>query len=185
MSQPSCTVRNADGDDTRRRAVKLGELLVPRKFRFDDAFTFVRDTLNQLGQTMIALRTDDEIDRWLPRRDLGPLGLRHAARNGDDRVLAVPAARVLDVANAAQIRIDLLCCLLADVAGIEDHEIGGLEFGRLGVPLARQRFGHALAVVDVHLASERLQIETFANGVIHVVRPYPGCALSRQGMRIA
>ena len=162
-----------------------GEFLVPRKFSFDDAFALVRNALNELGQTMIALRADDEIDRRLTRRDLRALSLRDTARNRDDCVFAVPASRILDVADAAQIRIDFLSRLLADMAGVEDHEICGFELGRLGVSLTRQRFGHALAVVDVHLASERLQIETFANGVIHVVRPYLSCLLSRQAMRIA
>ena len=114
-----------------------GELLVPRKFSFYDAFALVRDALNELGQTMIALRADDEIDRRLPRRDLRPLGLRNTARNRDHRVFAVLASRVFDVADAAQIRVNFFRRLLADVAGIEDHEIGGFELCRLGVSLTR------------------------------------------------
>ena len=82
---------------------------------------------NELGQSMIALRSDDEIDGRRAAHDLGALGLRHAADDGDHRLVAGGGALVLQVADAAEIGIDLLRRLLADVAGVENDEIGVLD----------------------------------------------------------
>ena len=46
---------------------------------------------DELGQAMIALRSDDEIDDGRARDDLGAFGLRDAADDGDQRL--APAAR--------------------------------------------------------------------------------------------
>jgi hypothetical protein len=49
--------------------------------------------------------------------------------------------------------IDLFGRLLADMAGVEDHQVGVFRRrGRL-VAFRGQQIGHALAVVDVHLAA--------------------------------
>src|SRR3546814_19033438 len=52
--------------------------------------------------------------------------------------------------------IDLFRRLLADVAGVEHDEIGVLALGCGHDALLGQQLGHALAVIDVHLAAEAL-----------------------------
>src|SRR5262249_54293791 len=55
--------------------------------------------------------------------------------------------------------IDLFGGLLADVAGVEQDDVGFLHPHRLGAPRGTQKLAHALAVVDVHLAAERLDVD--------------------------
>ena len=111
---------------------------------------------HQLAQPMIALRPHHEIHRRRATQDLRALGLGHAARNRDDRALARPRPLRLHLADAPEVRIDLLGRLLADMAGVEDDDIGVLGRIRHGEAVASQQLGHALGVVDVHLAAERL-----------------------------
>ena len=76
---------------------------------------------------MIALRPDHEIDDRRAAHDFGALGLGHAAGHRDDRLLALrSAAALLHQADAAEIGIDLLGRLLADVAGVEEDDVGVL-----------------------------------------------------------
>ena len=61
------------------------------------------------------------------RADLGALGLRHAAGDRDQHVAPLARRLFLDTAHAAELGIDLLRRLLADVAGVEDDQIGVLR----------------------------------------------------------
>ena len=56
-------------------------------------------------------------------------------------------------AEPAEFGIHLLGSLLADVAGVEDDEIGIVDAGGLDKALASQRVHHALRIVDVHLTA--------------------------------
>ena len=110
-------------------------------------------------EAMIALRPDHDIDGPRARHDLGPLGLRDAAGDGNQRVAALSLSLFLGKPGAAELRIDLLRRLLPDVAGIENDEIGfGLILGQ-DIACRLERFGHALGVVGVHLAAEGLDME--------------------------
>ena len=62
----------------------------------------------------------------------------------------------------AEFRVDLLGGFLPDVAGVEDHEVRIVH--RLGhvVTGRRERFGHALGIIRIHLAAEGLDVELFA-----------------------
>ena len=42
------------------------------------------------------------------------------------------------------------------MARIQDHQIGVFDRGRLGVAFPAEKIGHALSVVHIHLAAERL-----------------------------
>ena len=64
------------------------ELVLERKFGVDDAARSRRR--EEVGQAMIVLRPDDEIDRGLAAQDLAPFGLGDAA--GDDERRLPPAA---------------------------------------------------------------------------------------------
>ena len=60
------------------------------------------------------------------------------------------------MADAAEIGIDLLGGLLADMTGVEENDVGCLHRRRLGETVGAQQLRHALAIVDVHLAAKRL-----------------------------
>ena len=108
---------------------------------------------HHIGQPVIGLGTDDEIDNGRPAQYLLALSLCDAAGNADQRLAALSLALGLDAADAAKLGIDLLGRLFANMAGVEKNEIGVLH--RLGsdITLGGQRIGHALAVIDVHLAA--------------------------------
>ncbi len=107
----------------------------------------------QFRQVMIALRADHDVNHGCPVDDLLALSLRHTAGDGD--VHAAPLARgfVFCGAEPTEFGIHLLGSLLADVAGVEDDEIGLLDTGGLDKALASQRVHHALRIVDVHLTA--------------------------------
>ena len=56
---------------------------------------------------MIALRTDDDIDRRLAAQDLRPLGLGDTAGDDQRRPAARPAAFFLELTQLAEFGIDL------------------------------------------------------------------------------
>ena len=82
------------------------------------------DALQGFGQAVIGLRADDEIDGRCPAQDLVALGLGDAAGDADHHFAAFAGLLLLQVAQTAERRIDLFGRLLADVAGVEDDEIG-------------------------------------------------------------
>src|SRR5262249_5356498 len=139
------------------------ELILDRKFGVDDrALTF--GTGEQTGQAMIALRADDEIDRRRAPDDLLTFGLGDAARNGDGHAAPVARGSGFERADTAELGIDLVRGLLADVAGIKGDEIGVLELCRLGGALGRQHVRHTMGIVDVHLAAEGFDVELARSG---------------------
>src|SRR5260370_24257162 len=73
----------------------------------------------QLGQPVVGLRPDDDVDGGLTAHDLLALGLSDAAGDGDGEVAAHGAALELGVAQAAELGLYLLPGMLADVAGGE------------------------------------------------------------------
>jgi hypothetical protein len=74
------------------------------------------------------------------------------------------AASCLGDAQLAELRIDLLGRLLADVAGVEDHQIRVVDIGRLDEAFRRQRVHHALGIVDVHLAAVGFDMQLTRRG---------------------
>ena len=121
--------------------------------------------LQQGAELVVALRPHDHIDAGLAPHDLGALGLGDAAGHGDDGVPARPAPALLDLADAAEVGVDLLGGLLADVAGVENDYVGVLDGGGLGEAQGGQQLHDALAVVDVHLTAERLDVDLARAGV--------------------
>ena len=99
------------------------------------------------------------------RDDLAALGLRDAAGNADQHLAAVRGARLLQVADAAKLRIDLFGRLLANMAGVQQDEVGILHRVRSRHSRRRQRIGHALAVVDIHLTAIGLDEDLLSTGV--------------------
>ncbi len=130
-----------------------GELGVGGHVGIGRAFA-LRGAGDQFRQAVIGLGAHDHADSRGTRHDLLALGLRDAAGDRDHRrVLAA------GLHQAADIRIDLFGRLFANVAGVEHDEVGLLAFGRRGNAFGGKQLGHALAVVDVHLAAEALDPE--------------------------
>ena len=108
---------------------------------------------------MIALRSDHEIDHAGAADDLLALGLRDAAGDRDHDAAAFARGLLLEHAHAAELGIDLVGGLLADVAGVEDDEVGVLGRRGLGKAFGRERVRHTMGIVDVHLAAEGLDVD--------------------------
>ena len=111
----------------RRRRRQVVELVLGGEFGVDHRA--VLRARQQGGQAMETLRADHEIDRWRAADDLGAFGLRDAAGNADGDAAALLARGLLHHAQAAELGIDLLGRLLADVAGVEDDEVGVVSAG--------------------------------------------------------
>ena len=108
---------------------------------------------DHFGQAVIGLRADDDVDHRRASPGLGALGLGDAAGKRDQRLRPVLAAQPADVG------IGLFGGFLADMAGVEDDEVGVLAIGRRAHALGGQQLGHPVAVVDVHLATEAFDFE--------------------------
>ena len=109
-----------------RRGRQLREFVLRRKFSVHDARTDAR-LAQELRQAMIALRTDDDIDRRLAAQDFPSLGLGDAARDDQHRPPAFPRAFFLQLAQLAQLGKNFLRGAFADVAGVENDEVGILD----------------------------------------------------------
>src|SRR5262245_15997123 len=108
---------------------------------------------------MIALRADHQIDHTRTLEHLLPFGLRHATCHHDHGAEPAGTPRPLHRAYPAKLGIDLLSSLLADMAGVENYEIGlGWVVGR-GIAVLGKRLRHALGIVGVHLAAEGLDVQ--------------------------
>src|SRR5262249_36889213 len=150
----------------RRLIRKCVELVDCWKVRFERVALLTRDARNHLGQAMISLWTDNEIDRRLSIDDLLAFGLRYATGDGDRHLLAGRAAALFDGLEPAQLRIHFLRCLLADVTGVEDDHVGVFWRLRRRIAQRRQEVRHTRGVVDVHLTAIGLDEEPFHGRVM-------------------
>ncbi len=147
-----------EGRDAARRDLRARgrrerlKFLFDREIRVGDARALA-GFLKQRRQAVIALRTDDEVHGALAAHDELALGLRDAAGHDDLEVFALGAALLLEHGEATELRIDFLGGLLADVAGVEDDELGVLLARGFRVTLLRQEIRHPRGVIDVHLAA--------------------------------
>ena len=117
---------------------------------------------------MIALRPEHEIDRRSAADDFLAFGLRHAAGDRDDDAPALSRGGLFQPAHAAELGIDLLGRLFANVAGVEDDEVGAIGSGGLDIAPRRQCVRHTPRVIDVHLAAERFDKQLA--GFVHAGR---------------
>ena len=95
---------------------------------------------------MIALRADDNIDRGLAAQDLPSLGLSDAAGDDQHRPAAGAPAFLLELAQLAELGIDLLRGAFADVAGVEDDKVGVFDAHGLVVPRLGGEIPHSLGI---------------------------------------
>src|SRR5262249_20599542 len=106
----------------------------------------------------------DEIDHRRAADDLLTFGLGDAARNGNGQAASVARRSGFERAHAAELGIDLVRGFLADVAGIEDDEIGMLDGGGVREAPGGARARHTMGIVDVHLAAEGFDVELARSG---------------------
>src|ERR1035438_10202892 len=87
--------------------------------------------------------------------NLFALLLRHASQHPEDLALA---RRALEILQAAE---DLLFGLVANAAGVVEHQVGRFRRFDLVVTPGKQRADDLLGVVGVHLAAEGFEVESF------------------------
>ena len=116
-----------------------------------------------LRQTVIALRPHHQIDHGLTADNLFAFGLRHTARHTDLEI----RFRSLQPLEPAKLGIHFLRRLFANMAGVQKDHIGVLRRRRLNITLRAKAFGHAFAVIDIHLTPVGLDEELFrlAHGI--------------------
>ncbi len=107
----------------------------------------------KLRQSVIALRTDDDIDGALALEHLFAFSLGDAAGDDDLHVAALRVQRAFGDRKLAEFGIDFFRGLFADMACVQDDEIGVFFALGLGVALAAEQVSHARRVIDVHLAA--------------------------------
>ena len=131
----------AHGGAARRR--QMIELVVDRKLGIDRV-ALALGARDQAGQMMIVLRTDDDVDCGRAADDFFALGLRNAAGHRDQDAPVVGRGVFFQPAHAAEFGIDLFGGLLADVAGVENDEIGVFRRRGLDIAFRRQSVRHTL-----------------------------------------
>ena len=77
--------------------------------------------VDQLRQVPVRIRPRDEVDLVVPVEQVLLQVLRHAAEDADGEVVAAQRALALQL---LQTPVDLLVRLLADGAGINEHDVG-------------------------------------------------------------
>ncbi|PKQ03013.1 MAG: hypothetical protein CVT73_16620, partial [Alphaproteobacteria bacterium HGW-Alphaproteobacteria-12] len=152
------------------------ELVIGGEFRLDDAGSAVREARDIFGQAVIGLGAEHKIDRWCAAAYFLPLGLCDAACDADGEALAAPVLLGLQIAQPAKLGIDLLGRFLADMAGVQDDDIGIFRRVDFAIASGRHDIDHAGRIIDVHLAAIRLHEDFLA-------RPdrLGGLALVRRG----
>jgi hypothetical protein len=149
--RPAGVDRGRPGEKPRRRRVELG----PRERRRP------RHLLGHEGrQLRQVVRADDQVHVPQARDELVPLLLREAAGDGDDDL----GARSLERAERPHQAPELLLCLFAHAARVDDDDVGVLR--RVDRSSARRAEDslHPHRVVHVHLAAERLDVKEEPHG---------------------
>src|SRR6516164_10176973 len=116
-------------------------------------------TVDQLGQTVVALRAEHEIDTGRTAYDLRPLGLRDATGHRYDHVAAALGFRRFQAADRAEFGVPLFGRLFPDVTRIEDYQIRLARRLHHKIPIWLEEVGHPCRVINVHLAAIGLDID--------------------------
>ena len=118
-----------------------------------------RGAAQQVGQVLVGLRPEHQVDGRRAAHHLLALGLGDAAADSNQHAAAGAGLLFLQQAQPADFRIDLFGRFLADMAGIEDHQVGVFRRIRRLIAQRRQDVGHARRVIDVHLAAIGLDMQ--------------------------
>jgi len=161
LHRQKCT--GAGGDATlggRRSRVENLELFGNSELRLDHraAACGLREDRRQ---ALVGLGTHHQIDNRGATDDLGSLGLSHTAGDADHDGTAVAHSLAFQMLETAEFGIDLLRRLLADVASVEEDQIGRSRIVCWNITGRRQGVHHPLGIVDVHLATIGLDEDFF------------------------
>ena len=140
------------------------ELVLDRELGLDRR----RVAREQFGQAVIALRPDHEVDHRRAADDLRAFGLRDAARHRDRDAAAIACRLLLHHPQPPEFRIDLFGRLFADVAGVQDDEVGVFRAGGLDITLGCEQVRHTMGIVGVHLATVGFDVKLAS--VLHPTR---------------
>ena len=150
--------RNEGGRSLGVRHGKMVELLDFGKAHVHLRATGLLTLSKKFGETVQGLGPEDGVHVGSALQNTVAFLRRHAPAHGDAHF----GMKLLHVANATEIREDLLLRLFADGAGIDDDEIRLFEVFRTFVSLlVGQKVRKTGGVVIVHLAAEAAQIEFF------------------------
>ena len=154
--------------------VQCRKLVFRRKFRLDNRLSGFETPGDEVRQAVVGLRTENEINGFGPADDFRAFGLGHAAGDRHQHVGALVLPGFLEALDPAKFRIDFFGRMFADVAGIENHQVGLVGNRRFRIAHGLQRIAHALAVIDIHLAAIGFDVNRLLWGG-HGPRASPFC----------
>src|SRR5262249_32668461 len=140
LDRDECGDAARSGRRAARRLEKI-EFVFYWKFRIDHA-PLAGEAVDEGGEAMIALRADDEVDDRSAAQNFLAVRLRNTAGDRNRHRAVVAGGGLLQFSHAAEFRIDLLGGFLADMAGIEDDEVGILGRGGFDKAMRRQNVRH-------------------------------------------
>jgi len=108
---------------------------------------------------MISLRPHDQINEGGSLQHGLTFGLGDTAGDTDGQISTALSPGITQLPKPPELGIDLFRRFLADVTGIQDHQIGIFRTIHRGIAVARQKRGHAIAVIDIHLTAIGLNEE--------------------------
>ena len=112
----------------------------------------------ELRQPVVRLRADHDVDFGTSPADFRSFSLGHATGHDETHAATRLASGSPERHQPAQIGVNLLRCFLADVAGIQDDQVGSL--GGVGTRVSErgQHLRHPFRIVHVHLAAVRTNV---------------------------
>ncbi len=107
----------------------------------------VAGAVDQRRQHAVGVGSDDELDAGVGREESGAEALGHAAGDAEDGTGLEVATQLAEAAD------DALFGVLADGAGVDEHDVGADRGVLRDVAFGLQLAVHQLGVADVHLAA--------------------------------
>ncbi len=110
----------------------------------------------------------DQIERRLSREQLVSLLLRYAPRDDQDQIASLDVSRALHRRETPELAPELLLGLFAHAARVEHDHVRALDIFFVAPAVRAQELRHALGVVHVHLAAERVDVKRGGHGMARI-----------------
>ncbi len=147
------------------------ELVINGKVSVYNAFRAIRasDLRDHFWKLIVGLRTENHVDIFGAVENNIALGLRDAACDSEKHLAAIFFFGDFVFAQTAEIRKHFVGRTFANVTGIQNCHVRA--FGRINHVIAKraQDIGHAMTVIDIHLAAIGLDKKLLAGGGCHGV----------------